>query len=73
MDVSEDGFLPLGPSCGYTAEESAPLLFDVTNRMERVLVEGQKDGLEAPSAFSFADVSGQALWLCGVHFFVWMH
>ncbi|KAL5477138.1 hypothetical protein EMCRGX_G023887 [Ephydatia muelleri] len=55
MDVSEDGFLPLGPSCGYTAEESAPLLFDVTNRMERVLVEGQKDGLEAPSAFSFAD------------------
>lgn len=55
MDVSEDGFLPLGPSCVYSSEESPHQLFDVTNRMERVLVQKQNDGPEVPSAFSFAD------------------
>ena len=61
MIVSDDGFFPLGSSCGYTPEECALPLFDVTNLKKQVSEEGQKDGPDAPPAPSFADVGGQSL------------
>lgn len=60
--VGDDGFFPLGSSCGgYVAEGSVPPLFDVTNLKEPIPVGEQKDSPDAPPTPSFADVRVQVL------------